>query len=426
MSRKRFLKDIVILSGGKAVSTGLRIGLVPIVSRIYLPDQYGIAALFVSLVGILVPVAVLSFPQAIVLPKEEQEAVGLALFAFLAVMVFSILLWMVIGVSTCFGMEILPQLGDWLWLLPLGVLLQGIIMGCEGWMTRRRRFVLSSLGDVLQSGTTSGMRVGGGYLLGAQLWPLMASVLAGQLLRVLIYSFHVVRIVRQAVSLRWIDLRRMVAEYRHFPLYNTPAALLRAFNTQLPLLVITWLFTAREAGQYAMVNALLVTALTVIGESVRRSYLHRTTQGGLEGKLRKDFLTVTALMFLVAAGPVALVMVYGQWLFAVVLGEKWAEAGVYAAALMPWLLMQWTAVPASALVVTLRRQRFWLLFQHGILAMQLGGMALGYYLGGDVLSLLWGCALARGIMLLGLILYMAVVAGAPKLGTIARVQEVET
>ena len=426
MSRKRLAADIVILSTGKVLSTGLRVGLIPIISRIYLPEQWGIAALFVSLVGIVVPIGILSFPQAVVLPDHEQEAAGLAFLSFCTTLGFSLLLWAGLGLCDYFSISVYPQLDVWIWLLPLGVVLQGWIQGCEGWLTRKRGFVLSSMGDVIQTGVTSGMRVGVGYLSGPLMWPLIFSVLAGQGLRLLAYGHHVIAIIRAAMTLGGAGLRDLLSRYRRFPLYNMPGALLFAFNAQVPLLALSYLFSPYETGQYAMVNGILVMALMLLGESVRRGYLHHATESHRNGQaLRKPYLMMTGLLWLAAVGPVLLVLFYGQELFTFILGEKWAQAGVYAAALMPWLLMQWTAVPASALVITLRRQRFWFYFQQSLLIAQLGGMALGYLLlGKDALSLLWGYSLARSVMLMGLILYIALISSGTAIRTRPRAEEV--
>jgi O-antigen/teichoic acid export membrane protein len=183
-----------------------------------------------------------------------------------------------------------------------------------------------------------------------------------------------------------------------------PASLVFALNAQLPVLAISYLFSPRDVGHYAMVQGLLVTTTMMAGESVRRVYLHRASQSGLtSAQLRRDYRRTLRLMAAVALPPVVLLMVFGEPLFAVALGREWADAGKYAAVLSPWFYFQWLSMPASALVVSLKRQRFWLYFQHAVLFGQLLGIIIGYLSGGGVIFVLAGYMVARSVSLLFLI-----------------------
>ncbi len=50
-------------------------------------------------------------------------------------------------------------------------------------------------------------------------------------------------------------------------------------------------------------------------------------------------------------------MITGEWLFSVVLGEAWAEAGVYAQWLSPWMMMNFITSPVSSVPLIVGRQK---------------------------------------------------------------------
>ena len=60
------------------------IGLVvyPILTRMYAPEDFGLLNLFLSIGNVLVVLAVLDYYYAIVLPKEEKDAVALTQTSF--------------------------------------------------------------------------------------------------------------------------------------------------------------------------------------------------------------------------------------------------------------------------------------------------------------------------------------------------------
>ena len=399
LTHSRFIRDVATLSSGKVFSAIIRIALVPVIARLYLPEHYGTAALFVSIATVLVPIGILSFPQAMVLPERDEDSAGLAALAFTGLLCFAMLLWLLTAISRAMGYEILPHLGIWIWAIPVAIILQGGLMIAENWLTRCRGFALSAVGDVTQSLTTSGMRVGVGLALSSAVWPLIGSVILGFFARLLVYGPALARIGREVARQNARTLWRLARNYRQFPLYNTPAALLFSLNSQLPLLILGWLFSTQDVGRYAMVQGLLLMALTTIGESIRRVYLHRSTRNVKDkGVLRRDYVRATTILAIIGLVPALLLILIGEPVFTWILGARWAGTGAYAAALVPWFYMQWLALPAAALIITLRRQGYWLMFQQTSLLGLCAGMVAGSMFSNTPLGLLWGGSLARALM----------------------------
>lgn len=76
--RQRFLLDTLQLGSGTALAQGITILSVPVLSRIYAPESFGIAALFGSIVIILSIISGLRYELAIILPENDSD--GFALF----------------------------------------------------------------------------------------------------------------------------------------------------------------------------------------------------------------------------------------------------------------------------------------------------------------------------------------------------------
>jgi O-antigen/teichoic acid export membrane protein len=78
--------------------------------------------------------------------------------------------------------------------------------------------------------------------------------------------------------------------------------------------------------------------------------------------IRGLFTKILCGLAVVAVLPVAVITVFGPQLFSLVFGQNWGEAGIYARIISPWLCMTVLLIPASAIMVVTRRQRFRLIF----------------------------------------------------------------
>lgn len=72
-----FIKNVIVMATGVAGAQAVSIILSPIITRLYGPEAFGIMGTFVSIINIIAPVAALTYPIAIVLPRSDENAKGL-------------------------------------------------------------------------------------------------------------------------------------------------------------------------------------------------------------------------------------------------------------------------------------------------------------------------------------------------------------
>jgi O-antigen/teichoic acid export membrane protein len=102
----------------------------PIVSRLYGPADFGIAAQFISVVSILATIGAIGYETAFVLPRERKgapRAVYRILFAF------SIVLLRCLDSAHCSMFTGFARRAGWTkWLLPVGLLVVGGVARAAG------------------------------------------------------------------------------------------------------------------------------------------------------------------------------------------------------------------------------------------------------------------------------------------------------
>ena len=86
------LSQVSFVAGGAIIAQILNVFILPIVSRIYSPEDYGLVAVYSSVIAILSQLSGLCYHQAIPLPKQKRYADALVFLSLIIQIVFVSLL----------------------------------------------------------------------------------------------------------------------------------------------------------------------------------------------------------------------------------------------------------------------------------------------------------------------------------------------
>lgn len=396
------------MMSGKAIAAAIAFFTMPIISRLFSPADFGVAAVFLSIIGITSNVAALRYESAIVLPKSDAEALKLMGLCYRVAIVFCLL--MLTGVMVLEALPanvaVMSTLGVWSWLLPLGTLLMVALQIQEAWLSRCRKFGVISSTVVAGTVINSSVRIGSGVYFGSSIFALIASNLFGMLSRLALQARASPGASRAlAGRLGREELRRLSREYVDFPKLNAPAALVFSIGNQMPVLFFGAVFPPAIAGFFAMANRISAVPVTVVATSVRRVFLQKAAEVRQRGRsLRKAFFLTTGGLLLLGAPPFTILGLFGGPVTAFVLGEPWRSAGEFLEVMAPWLLSVWLVSPCNAVFIVLRRQRLWLFGQILLTAIKLLAFVLAYTLAFSALDALKAFVFASTLGNAGLVL----------------------
>lgn len=361
-----FASDVLKLVGGTAFAQALAVMASPILTRLYGPEAFGIAALFTSITGLIGVVACLRYEMAIMLPKKDETAANLLGLSLIIAASISILLVPTIWIVRDPLLRLLNalELAPYMWLVPLAVFLSGIFLALNYWNSRTKRFGRLSIARINASiGSTGTQLVAGlagystgGSLIGAGIIgsAISTMVLGGQIWR----DDH--KIFEKSISLR--ELKAGLLRYKQFPIFDIWSSLLNFISLQLPIFMLSVFFTPMEVGYYAICNRLLFFPSSLIGTSISQVFFQRSSVANLDGNL--SLVVEATLIRLISIGlyPFLLLSLIGQDLFIIVFGLPWAEAGVYTQILSLWTLIVFISSPMSILLIVREKQRIQLIF----------------------------------------------------------------
>jgi len=409
--KKSFGKDVGKLVSGTVVALFVGICLTPIITRIFNPEMYGIAATFTSIVSIIVVIACMRYELAILLPKDDKDAgaILLACGAILICVCMVSLLGIWIFGDIIVRLLNVPELKDYLILIPIAVFIDGLYIALRYWNTRRVRFGTQATTQALQSVSASGFKVGFGSLGYVNAGSLILGQILGQGLGTLILLYQAVKydlgIIRASYSLK--NIQAQIIIYKKFPLFNIWAAFLNVVSWQLPVFMLSSFFSSAVAGLYALGYMMIHLPMNLIGNSISQVFLHRASVAKDNNLLSELAGDTCSTLLILAVLPFILLTLVGGDLFQIVFGTEWLEAGIFVQILGPWALVLFVTSPLTTISIVLEKQEINLIYNIILLMTRFASLLIGGIFGNVYLALF--LFMASGLAVYGGICYLCVV-----------------
>ncbi len=122
--KSRFVRNVAVVASGTAGAQAIVIAFSPIIIRLYGPEAFGILGAFMAIVAVITPIAALSYPIAIVLPRKDSDARGIArLSAYIALGVAALTALVLLAAGDrIVNLLQVQEVSSYIWLLPLVIL----------------------------------------------------------------------------------------------------------------------------------------------------------------------------------------------------------------------------------------------------------------------------------------------------------------
>ena len=376
---------LTLLTGG-ALAQLIPLLLGPVIARLFTPAAMGVFTQFSTVAATLAVAASLRYEQALPLTRNDEDAQALLALALRLALVA-----VALSVPVAWALHA----ADWLplpALLPLATLCGGLLQVMMLWANRAHRFRALAFSRVAQYGGAALVQVAFGWWLwqgtatgpdGA--WALILAPLLAQLLA-LPWLLRprpaggwraVFTPATQALRAR---MRRLAHQHRDFALVNTPHAFLGTLQDALAVaLLVAWSGDA-AAGLWGLALRYLKAPATLVGSAVSQALYPRLAAAAPDDGRRMVRQTMV-LLGLLALAFMAILMLCGPALFALVFGEDWREAGALARALAPYIAAHFMAAPLAVVTMAWQAQRW--AFRYALIGQVAFVLALG-------LGLRWG------------------------------------
>lgn len=389
--KSHFVRNVTVIGGSVAAAQILSLIFSPFLARLYGPESFGALAAYTAIVNIITPLATCGFSNAVVLPKDDKEALSIIRLSILCGMVVSPVALIIVHFSKPWlavltGLETESAL---LYLIPPSLLLISWLLVAEQSAIREGFFKPKARAYVESTFLMNFIKLAGGWILPTGLILIVATAIR-QLLN---FSMLLLRTPKKGAFCinKWFGLegvRDVAWKYRDFPVYRMPQGIIRAISAGLPIIFLTTYFSSETAGQYSITVLFLSAPIMLLGASVGEVFYPKITRA-IQNEPKNAIVLIqktTLIMLLLGIIPFGLISILGQEIFLIILGEEWRRAGQFSQWIALWMAAMLIVQPILTAMPALGMQASMLVFEIATLICRGGALYFGFYADSDLIA----------------------------------------
>ena len=380
-AKSDFFRSAATLFSGTALAQIIPFIITPILTRIYLPSDYGVFAVFMSITTLCAVIATFRYDNAILLPADEDSAIALAFLCGFGVLFIASVIELLIYFFYTPLLLVLKNsdIGNWVYLVPLYVIFIGWNNTLSLWLNRRkqyRKLAINRVSVAVITAMSSLAFAGLGY----------AGLILAAILGQIAASFIFLAWVWQDLSdgfrrLKWAALTQIAKSYKKFPLLSLPSDAINTLSQQIPVLMLSRFFGASILGSFSFSQRVLGMPISLLSQPVCDVFKQRASADYRNHGNCSDIFNKTSKMLAVLSiVPLIVVLLFAPLMFKILFGKAWEQAGQYTRYLAPLYIFRFIVSPLSYIFYISNRQDADLLAQIGLLFISIVSMIFGIYI----------------------------------------------
>lgn len=356
-----FAKSVLMLTGGAVFAQAMNFLLSPVITRIYVPEEYGIMIIYNATLGMVSLLGTLTYELAIPIAEDDEKAINV--FA-LCIMVLLGITGLMVGLLFFFGDFVLGLLNastitEYKYLIPVGFFGIGLYMTASNWAFRRKNFGIIAKTNYSQSIAGNLTKIGLGLLSFGPVGLIIGRIIAES---AGVVTLMVSLVKKEAYLFKKISKREIVwaaKRFVKFPLFSAPTVFLTSLSTQVPVILMSSLYGAKVVGFYGLALTVTFLPVTLVGKAVQDVFYGEAASIGRQRPDRIKFLSDKLMkkLVLLAGAPMLVLILFGPFLFATVFGAEWKEAGVYSRILTVYMFSYFIFHPIAAVYLIFEQQK---------------------------------------------------------------------
>lgn len=382
-------RRLMTVGSGTAMAQVLTAASTPVLTRVFAPEAHAIWAIFLSSSLIFSGISTLRYELAVVLPADRRLAASLMPAGFASALVWAVVAGTTIAAvgGEFFVSDSSNVTSWWWWWVPLSVVSAAAQQLTAAWCTREAAFGAYAVGQFAQPASVLVCQLSFAVLGFRDAYGLILGTVVGQLATgVGMMTFlwrRDWRHIRNSFRPRLVLATAVL--YKQYPLYMTPCTLVSVLRERLAYFLLGRFGPAGSAGHYNLVVRLINLPNNLITSVVRPVFFQYAAGRDPQAMESLMLETIRAIGFvtLLLWAPCT---VHAPMLMSFVFGPAWESAAPFAIVLsfpvIALMLGNW----ADRMLDVLGRQRLALIMEVMFSVAAMGGLVIGFWWFGDLLS----------------------------------------
>lgn len=364
-----FTRNVLTLLTGTTIAQAIPVLIAPVLTRLYSPKDFGLAALFFSVTSILGVIANGRYELAIVLPVEDEDAINITALAILIAASLSIFLLLIVIVFNHQIATLLKcqEIAPWLYFAPLVVFLTGLFNALNYFHVRIKSFKKIATANVYRSIVSATVQLGLGFLKAGA-----TGLISGQILSNITgnstLGYALIKNKKLLGKINRTDIKRLAKRYVDFPKFSSWSILANTLAYNLTNIFISTVYSASTLGFYSLGNTAIGMPSSLLGSSVGQVFFEKANEEkNRTGRAVHTFNSTFRGLLIIAVPTFVILYFVVEDLFAFIFGEQWRIAGQYAKIMLPLFFIRFATAPISNINNIFEKQKIALTWQLSLL-----------------------------------------------------------
>ena len=321
--RSEYSSSILKVFSGGSVAFIIGFIAMPIISRIYPPEEFGRFQLMYSIVTSFAIIASFRYEMAIVLEdtrEDRDKLVTLCLILLVitsSIFAISFFAFGDILLNILNAKELAPYIG-FMTLMFIGF---GLYELSRYSFISEKKFTDLAINNIAYQGTTAGMQVGIGSFF-PNFITLFISLLSGYLVAFGLALYK----LRFKININYSEAKRLFIKHKKFFFFDSITGILSTFVLKIPIFFITKYHGVQFTGYFTMAIMIIEVPFGIFSAPISQVYL-KEAKDKLHNAVNLYDLYKNTLkkLFAISIIPLIVVIVFADIIVNIFLGENWSE-----------------------------------------------------------------------------------------------------
>ena len=400
IQKSEFKKNVLILFSGSLISQIIPFLSLPILQKYFFsPADFGLFAVFFSLIELLSNVSCLKLEYGIVLQKKLKDAINVAYGALRISWVLAILSLLIV---LLFKKQLAlylkePSIENYLFLIPIYILFIALNDVFGYWFNRKKRFGIISTTKIVQTSAAEFIKLGGGYL-GFNFVSLIVGKISGVIFSVFQFAYRFYK--EDIKSIKLINKKHsnlMIKKNKNFIFFTAPSVFTSSIINFAYLNLFLYYFGKDAVGMVGVSMIYLSAGFGVISISFSQVFYSRIAETDSKSEIMQLYKRFAKNLFLLALVPtIGVYLIPNSWV-AYLLGAEWNELMNIVRIMVIWLAIWFVSSSLSFIYIRLGRQKEMVLFDVIHLIVIFISFHLALFFNHSFYSALWGFSIGQAL-----------------------------
>jgi O-antigen/teichoic acid export membrane protein len=347
-----FNKNFLSLISGTSIAQIIPILIAPILSRLYSPEDFGLYAFYIGIVGVLSVISTFKYEMAIIIPKNKlvvNQLLQISIFSSILISLVSFFLILMCFIFFNFDSIFLT--------IPISSFLLSIVTIYDRFFNRIKAYHKMSIHRIIKTSSESVYNLLG-FINLMKSSNLIFGFIFGYVLSFIYILFYEVKNFGNILSKFSIKkIKWTILTYKNFPIFTLPHTFLNTISTNIPILLIPLYYDQSQLGLYTFGLKYIQAPLALISSSVY-NVLGRDIAESIEdeAELLKKVYSVFKKIVIISLF-ISPFLIFAEPLFNFIFGNNWGQAGKFIQIQSFWILISFIVSAFGSIPIIFKKQK---------------------------------------------------------------------